>query len=234
MLRFFALLGWSVASAWARKPPTHAHLERIRHRVCDACDEIWLKLNPPTGPDSVAAIDAVQAVEMAERCYVALESTCSDCQSLPTGCQRRIEDMEIAIPTVDEPRNLVSSHFSFCRGFNGPLRDSSAYLATEAAGQMSLVAWARVIEWRLSHCTIKILTAPTPIDATCHSLGCHTDCVCRAVLQFALRAKREREVASCRLACSEWHALVSHIHHRLVQCVSPCRVRASAANVRRE
>lgn len=139
--------------------------ERDVAAICDSCVDIWLKLNPPTEDNTTKALDPpepVNPVAAATRCYRRVDSACADCKKTKTGCMYKVEHMVHL--GEKEAHKLRSSRFTFCRGHSA-----------DKPVDMSLVAWGRVVEWKLAQCVIPLLTPPPPIRPMERTLGHDTD-----------------------------------------------------------
>ena len=59
----------------------------ITSRLCDACEDIWLRAFPPADTaNNTKAVDAKDANGAALRCFGAVESACADCKETLSGC----------------------------------------------------------------------------------------------------------------------------------------------------
>ena len=166
--------------------------ERDVSDVCSACADVWLKINPPiaaplmaieTGDTVIDGCRALGAVadesdenylvrvaltdqtscanyQRAASCFAAVNVTCAGCDMLGerfdhTSIEARAANLAIATACVMEERVEPS----FCRGHSA-----------RSVEDMSLVAWRRLIAWRIDHCptpeTIEVppSTAHTTLD----------------------------------------------------------------------
>ena len=130
--------------------------------ICTACNEVWLVPNPPHD-NLERAIDAENVTETMERCFSVVDAACAECKQAQSGpglwadgegCTHSAHFETVnritstATPSFDAGQ--LFSRLSFCRG----------HTALSAAN-MSLVAWQRVIEWKIATCSRPRMSRPT-------------------------------------------------------------------------